>query len=346
MASTVDPNRKRELIEAHRRGRPSRGSVAAAILLLGLLPAVGGGILLLGLSHKPRTFKLDPRVRAPLAMVRLFPLRVADGGWTTSAKDLKLFDRKTLAQYINGAAVAYLRSGFQRLVAANYSAVGPKRTATVDIYDMGTGAAALDLWQLEQARGTPPLAGIGARGYALRGAVRFFKGRYYVKLTAQSRKAAGLVGGGLVSMARSVAELIPKEARKATAADLLPKTGLVKGSRSFATRDFLGHRLLVRVHTARYRSGKKVYTLFATDLGSPAKAGKALEQLAGGLKALRRLAKGRGSAATVGLISGSTEYEGTIVAGRRGRFLVGGHDLPDTAIGARLVGAILGKAGR
>jgi len=104
-----------------------------------------------------------------------------------------------LYKYIDGGAEAYHQRGFVALVHREYKTASAE--ITVDIYDMGRAANALDTFRAERSPDCRAVA-IGAGGYAAEGMLNFTGGRYYVKLLAFSQ--AGGAAAALETAARNI----------------------------------------------------------------------------------------------------------------------------------------------
>jgi hypothetical protein len=97
-----------------------------------------------------------------------------------------------LYRYIDGGADAYLRRGFVALVHREYKAGAIE--LTVDVYDMGTPAAATAMFAAERSPESPA-ASAGDEAVSGEGMLNFRQGRYYCKLLAfgDPAKAAPLL---------------------------------------------------------------------------------------------------------------------------------------------------------
>ena len=104
-----------------------------------------------------------------------------------------------LYEYIDGGAEDYHRRGFVALIHREYEAAGTE--ITVDIYDMGRAANALEMSRVERSPDCRPVA-IGAGGYATERMLNFTQGAYFVKLRASSE--TGGVAAALEKAARGV----------------------------------------------------------------------------------------------------------------------------------------------
>jgi hypothetical protein len=110
----------------------------------------------------------------PADMLRVFPETIADGILTRQAQD---YDPKTVYDYMDGAADAYLRFDFQGVYTADYHVAD--RLVVVEVYDMGSSAEAYGIFSTHQL-GEGVEVGQGARfeGPMLRA----WQDRFFIKI--------------------------------------------------------------------------------------------------------------------------------------------------------------------
>jgi hypothetical protein len=110
----------------------------------------------------------------PADMLRAFPETIAGGSLTRQAQD---YDPRTVYDYMDGAADAYLRFDFQRVYTADYHMAD--RLVVAEVYDMGSSAEAYGIFSTHQ-RGEAVEVGQGARfeGPMLRA----WQDRFFIKI--------------------------------------------------------------------------------------------------------------------------------------------------------------------
>ena len=139
--------------------------------------------------------------KAP-SLERFFPGpdRLGDG---IEAEDYMEYDRKTLFDYIDGGAEAYLRLGFRRVGTREYKVPLKEETYfTLDVYDMAGSKNAFGIYRMERPPEAAPVK-VGVEGWYGGGTLCFWNGPYYVKLRADDEGKA--VNALLLKMARGTA---------------------------------------------------------------------------------------------------------------------------------------------
>ena len=121
-----------------------------------------------------------------------------------SAGKPELFVGKKLFDYMNGGAELYLAYGFVDIGVGAYQKGGTK--VSVGIYRMGGPQDAYGIFS-HTSKGQA--VDVGVPAVLARGMLSFFKGRYYVRVVAQSdpQKAKDL----LVALGKQTAKKIPGE---------------------------------------------------------------------------------------------------------------------------------------
>ncbi|MBI5508430.1 MAG: hypothetical protein HY903_06740 [Deltaproteobacteria bacterium] len=123
-------------------------------------------------------------------------------GFTLKA-EAALYDQKGLFDYIDGAAPVFIERGFRKLAALELKTTAGGELAA-DVYDMGITENALAIFTFEKPPAAQVLA-LGDAGHQGRLAVVFYRGRYYVKLTAFDAGAEA----ALVDLGRLLASRMP-----------------------------------------------------------------------------------------------------------------------------------------
>lgn len=153
--------------------------------------------------------------------------------WVADA-EVCFYNRKTLYKYIDGGAELYLAYRFRRVYVYTYTR-GGEPDIVMGIYDMSTAEDAFGVFTSE--RGGDDI-GIGQGSEYEAGLLRFYKGQFFVSImtyeeTPQSRKT-------VLSLARSVADVIQSMGDKPQLLASLPHQGLIESS----IRYFYNHLIL------------------------------------------------------------------------------------------------------
>jgi hypothetical protein len=156
------------------------------------------------------------------------------------------YNRKTLFKHVNGQAELYLKYGYQGSVFAAYQHTEkPERQIEIDIYDMGSVLQAFGIFS--RSRTEDPPGGIGLDSCVDDRSFLFYKGRYYVMLSANEPDLFTMKALALsVSTGISDPSPSPKEIR------FFPTRNLKPGSVQYFSEGLLGHRFLQRGFQGTY----------------------------------------------------------------------------------------------
>ena len=151
-------------------------------------------------------------------------------GTVSASAPVRVVDRSTIFDYMNGAGELYLAYDFQELAIRTYQ--GPERADIVaEVYRMASSQDAYGVWSHDRPASRPwarATAGIGQdRDYGS-GLLRFWKGRFFVRIlaskeTEESRSA-------VLSLGRYISKRIAKSGVYPDLPDQLPKKKLIPQS--------------------------------------------------------------------------------------------------------------------
>lgn len=111
---------------------------------------------------------------------KLVPADGEAAGWTRNSGEVKEFDSENLWKHINGAAEKYTSRGFRRLASVKFSLTGGP-DALADIYDMGHGAAAKEIFELSSPIDDLRID-LGDDAQLASTSLEFYKGAYFVRI--------------------------------------------------------------------------------------------------------------------------------------------------------------------
>lgn len=178
------------------------------------LLSVTAGCLFLVLSTESRAQELNGLAAAVPRQVAAF---AAEGPDAT-------YDRKTIYDYIDGAAEVYLAYDMRGCLSRRYVAPG-ESAIVLDLFDMGTSADAFGAFTHDREGET---LDIGEDGLSREGWIRFWKGRFFVSIYAE-RETAGAREAAF-RLARAVEAGIKEKGERPKILGRLPKGGLQKQS--------------------------------------------------------------------------------------------------------------------
>ncbi len=148
------------------------------------------------------------------------------GAWEAREAD-RVYDRKTIFDYMDGGAEVFLAFDFREVWTRRYAGLDG-RDLTLDIYDMGSPAEAFGIFSCDRE---DPDAGIGQESEYGFGLLRYWQGRFFVTVTAsgedeESRKAVLDVG-------RAAVGRLGPPGPKPDLVDTLPAASLLADRTSF-----------------------------------------------------------------------------------------------------------------
>jgi hypothetical protein len=141
------------------------------------------------------------------------------GPWEADGKD-RVFDRRTLYDYLDGGAEVYLAFDFRRAWVRHYAASGG-REMNLDIYEMGSPAEAFGLFSSDRQ---DPGAGIGQDSEYGPGLLRFWQGPYFVAVTVSADDEAS--AQYVLELGREVVKLLGPPGPRPDLLGLLPEGAL------------------------------------------------------------------------------------------------------------------------
>jgi hypothetical protein len=151
----------------------------------------------------------------------LLPPAALDAGWRMPEAP-RVFRGDDLFELIDGGADLYLEYGFEQVAAARYEGP-PPATLQIELYRMRTPAAAYGVYSMMQSgQGAP--CDVGQAGQLFDDYLVFWKGPYYISLTAAGPRAA--VREMMVWAGRCIAERIKETGAMPALLDRLPRAGL------------------------------------------------------------------------------------------------------------------------
>ncbi|MBM3501606.1 MAG: hypothetical protein FJX74_23375 [Armatimonadetes bacterium] len=201
------------------------------------------------------------------------------------------FGADNLFEQINGAAPGYLRYSFQGLaVQAVRRSDDPKSELLVEVFGFANHLDAFGIYSTERAPGLEYLK-LGAEGYYLPGACRFYRGTYYVKIATTRNDDATRAALGV--LAPALARALGGETRAPKLLGVFPKTGLVAASERYEGSDLLAHDFLGAGFTADYDlGGEKPSKLFLALKPDAAEAREAYYRLLSFLRKRSQMGEG------------------------------------------------------
>ena len=164
--------------------------------------------------------KTDAKID-PMNAATLLPEEIA--GWR--AKDnLQTYDRETIFKFMDGAGEVYLQYGFRRLFVREFARAGSP-AISAQIYDMTSPGEAFGIFSFERE---DEEAGIGQGSEYAAGLLRFWKGPFFVSVSADRETPEAREA--VLSLGRHIARGIPEEGERPKILQGLPPRVSLPGS--------------------------------------------------------------------------------------------------------------------
>lgn len=194
-------------------------------------------------------------------------------GWNRAVEE-KVYDADNLWDLIDGAADLFLEYSFINLNFARYTDGGGVEVRA-EIYKHKNKINAFGIYSQERDAAYKYLQ-IGGQGYIVQGAVNFFAGNYYIKLsTIQKGEKAQ---NALLTIAEEFNKKFGIDNDFPSELALLPSKAKIVYSEKYIPQNFLGYSFFKPVVTARYNAAAP-FTLFVMEAGSAEDADKTLQEL-------------------------------------------------------------------
>ncbi len=312
-------------------------ATVARVVLLSLLPAAlaacGGG--------QPPPSAQSSASPAPMAvtaeeqaLLALLPVTGGAADWSQT-KEPRRYGPGNLWEYIDGAAEQYLTYGFQELATAAYAHVSTQIEATADVYKMADPLNAFGIYAQERSSSCQAVSA-GVEGCYAGGALTFWSGPYYVKLT--SFKDSAEVKPALLVLASAVAGRLGAPGAPPVEIGVFPVKNLVPHSLKYVPKDVLGQSFLANAFEAQYQEGPSTHRLLMIDFDTPDAAAEGLARYktfigTGGKVTGDLRAPGEGG------FTGTDSFYGAVCAVRSGRLVFVALGVPSHKAGLALIQA-------
>jgi hypothetical protein len=239
------------------------GQLLLRLGLIGILPLIALTLYVKGQKYDPALLDFTKAGGQETSNPAALPQTVTESASPAAVSDFAGFRRvgqerrytkDNLYEHVDGHAEYFISAGFEGLAVAEYAPVGSstlKAEIQTEVYDMGNDIQAFGVLVDESGENAPAVS-IGTMGFRNSGGINFFKGRYYVKITALDPKLP------LMSFAKTFAGSLPAARGTFTAFDRLPRIG-TQGKTRFIKEGYRGldffHNVIEREYTI---DGRKI----------------------------------------------------------------------------------------
>lgn len=204
----------------------------------------------------------------------LLPAGGETHGWERSDTS-KVYEPGNLWEYINGQSEHYLNYGFEQVVVGEYSSGDGTKSIVIEIYRMKNSLCGFGIYASERSP-EDEFVDVGVEGYLGGNVLNYWKGPYYVKLTAFERSAE--VRDTLLRLASSISVKISGEFRQPDLFEVFSEKNRVTKSERYIPINFMGHSFLGSGYRVDYQEGDDLYQVFLVDNPSKEDAVRAFDR--------------------------------------------------------------------
>jgi hypothetical protein len=216
-----------------------------------------------------------PVFAADIQIEKILPAKECADGWVMEEK-VKLYNKDTLFDRINGEAELYFTYGFEALASARYvSPKNPEHSVEADVYKMGSLLDAFGIYA-SYRRAEDETANSGAEGSVSPSLLLFYQGRYFVRLQASG--TLNIDKNIFLSCAGAISRNIPEGRLRPRELEAFAIPSVVKGSERYIAKSLLGYDFLKRGLMADIMLGAVQSQVFVVPEDSAVSARRVFEQ--------------------------------------------------------------------
>jgi hypothetical protein len=248
------------------------------ILLIGLLPCIAAVIYFSGQRYDAalidfrteavRQAPVSPDASPPSVKQTIIVPGSQEIAGFRQFNQARRYTKENLYEHVDGHAEYFISAGFTGLTVTEYIASGSvakQAEIQTEVFDMGKSIQAFGVLADESGENAPPVS-VGAMGFKTSGGINFFRGRYYVKITAFSP------GTPVLKFAKGFADTISTGQGSFEVFSKFPNLGK-SGKTRFVKESYRGLDFLHNVIEQEYSLGnKKIKVALVTGSGQEMKA--------------------------------------------------------------------------
>lgn len=264
-------------------------------------------------------FSLNPAIAAELSLTDVLPAQSFSADWIIEEK-VKLFDKDTLFDHINGEAELYFPYGFDSLATANYlNKKNREMSVVADIYRMASLLDAFGIYSNYRKANNSWIA-IGAEGFVSPSQLMFYQDRYFIRL--QVSGGTSLSQETFVALARAISGKLPAGSGPPGELEALKIPELVPKSERYLAKSLLGYVFFRRGMIADAVVQDEKMQIFAIRENTPAAARRIFDQYSSYLTAEAKDVQLTGNNARR-RVSAVDPLYGSVLVEHSGRYVVG-----------------------
>jgi hypothetical protein len=291
-------------------------------------------IFLLIVATLPKTVHAgDPAIKDVL------PQKGFAKDWVIEDK-VKLYDKDTLFDHIDGEAELYFPYGFDALATVNYvNKQNPDVSIEADVYQM---ASVLDAFGIYSNYRKPDSlwVAIGAEGFASSSQLMFYQDRYFVRL--QISGATSLEKDTFLTFAKAISANLPAGAGQPKELDILKIPALAPRSERYLAQSLLGYVFFRRGIIADVATQDEKMQVFVIHEDTPAAARQTFDQYSSYLKAEAQGIQKTGNQDRMNVTAIDPLY-GRILLEQSGRYITGAVRVKNISVANQIIEQLRGR---
>jgi hypothetical protein len=281
----------------------------------------------------------NPVRAADLAVKDVLPGKGFAKDWVIEEK-VKLYDKDTLFDHIDGEAELYFPYGFDALATASYvNKQNPDLSIVADVYRMASVLDAFGIYS--NYRKTNNLwVTIGAEGFVSSSQLMFYQDRYFVRL--QVSGATNLEKDVFLACARAISANLPAGSGPPKELEVMKIPALVPKSERYLAQSLLGYVFFRKGIIADAAVQDEKMQIFVIHEDRPAAARKTFDQYHSYLKAEGQGIQMTDDPARRRVIAVDPLYGGVLVE-QSGCYIIGAVRVKNTSVAKQLIEQLHGK---
>jgi hypothetical protein len=275
----------------------------------------------------------NPVHAAGLSIKDILPGKGFAEGWVIEEK-VKLYDKDTLFDHIDGEAELYFPYGFDALASASYvNKQNSDLSIVADVYRMASVLDAFGIYS-NYRKANNLWVTIGAEGFVSPSQLMFYQDRYFVRL--QISGATSLPTDTFLACARAISGNLPAGVGPPKELEVMKIPALVPKSERYLAQSLLGYVFFRRGIIADATVQDEKMQIFVIHEDTPTAARKAFGQYHSYLKAEAQGIQMTGNPARMRIIAVDPLYGGVLVE-QSGRYIIGAVRVKNTSVAKQLI---------
>jgi hypothetical protein len=281
----------------------------------------------------------NPVRAADLSIKDVLPAKGFAKDWVIDEK-VKLYDKDTLFDHIDGEAELYFPYGFDALATASYvNKQNQDLSIVADVYRMASVLDAFGIYS-NYRKANNLWVTIGAEGFVSSSQLMFYQDRYFVRL--QISGATSIPKDVLLACAQAISGNLPAGFGPPKELEILKIPALVPKSERYLAQSLLGYVFFRRGIIADAAAQDEKMQIFVIHADTQAAARKTFDQYYSYLRAEGQGIQMTGNPDRIRVIAVDPLYGGVLVE-QSGRYIIGAVRVKNMPVAKQLIDELHGR---